>query len=360
MIYRIPDLSNEIPAASVAGPRLGLTIRSLALRNTTYLLHDAAGSSRVFKIRSDDDAPGTRRVEIETTRAIDAPTLRSAWQRSFESSEQVAGILGHQVAALHRDGSPTASTRRGEPRVLPVNDVWRGKGEHKVLPYENSENKNGWGDTVEPPWVCRIGQLPVSALSASSSASLDLLALVQQSRGFTRAADQIRASWNVSAKIHNDLKWDNILAGLDDRGQMSVTIIDWEMAGVGDPCWDVGTVLGEFITFWSQSIPVVGGEPYEDHAKYPIEELQPAIRAFWRSYAKAMAFDAGTARERLLKSVRFAGARLIQTAYERAQTMTSLTPHSYLLLQLSLNVMEQPEDAAAHLLGIQVNDFWPS
>ena len=39
-------------------------------------------------------------------------------------------------------------------------------------------------------------------------------------------------------------------------------------------------VLSEFVAFWALSIPVVDGEPYEELAKYPIEDMQPAIRAF--------------------------------------------------------------------------------
>ncbi|MEZ4571350.1 MAG: phosphotransferase [Thermomicrobiales bacterium] len=157
--------------------------------------------------------------------------------------------------------------------------------------------------------------------------------------------------------MHHDLKWDNILVyPKEETGPTEVKIIDWEMAGIGDPCWDVGTLLSEFVAFWALSIPVVGGEPYEGLAKYPIEDMQPAIRASGRELCvEAMEFDQAKARERLM-SVSFAGARLIQTAYERTQTMTHLTPHIYLLLQLSLNIMEAPEDAAEGLFGIPLPD----
>ncbi len=188
-------------------------------------------------------------------------------------------------------------------------------------------------------------------VSACSKKSRDQSALIEQ-------LQLLPDLWFADCTIHNDLKWDNILVHPRD-GETELTevkIIDWEMAGIGDPCWDVGTVLSEFVAFWALSIPVVGGEPYEGLAKYPIEDMQPAIRAFWESYAEAMEFDRATARERLIKSVRFAGARLIQTAYERTQTMTHLTPHIYLLLQLSLNIMEGPEDAAEGLFGIPLPD----
>ena len=219
-------------------------------------------------------------------------------------------------------------------------------------------SRDGKALAAQVPLALHLSHPGSVLLSKASTGSLRVVSLIQGSEVFTTALENISQSINADMLIHNDLKWDNILVH-PKEGETELTevkIIDWEMAGIGDPCWDVGTVLSEFVAFWALSIPVVGGEPYEGLAKYPIEEMQPAIRAFWESYAGAMEFDRATTRERLIKSVRFAGARLIQTAYERTQTMTDLTPHIYLLLQLSLNIMEGPEDAAEGLFGIPLPD----
>ena len=211
--------------------------------------------------------------------------------------------------------------------------------------------------TTVPTHPIIHGRLSPKTLEEMSTASRRLAVLIDEIEPLKFQLSLLAGgSWRCL--IHNDLKWDNILVHPreGETEPTEVKLIDWEMAGLGDPCWDVGTVLSEFVAFWALSIPVVGGEPYEGLAKYPIEDMQPAIRAFWESYAEAMEFDRATARERLLKSVRFAGARLIQTAYERTQTMTHLTPHIYLLLQLSLNIMEGPEEAAEGLFGIPLPD----
>jgi hypothetical protein len=47
-----------------------------------------------------------------------------------------------------------------------------------------------------------------------------------------------------------------------------------------------------------------------------------------------------------------AGARLVQSAYEYAATTSELAAPILTLLQLALNVLEQPERAATDLLGI--------
>lgn len=210
---------------------------------------------------------------------------------------------------------------------------------------------------VGPGWIAALCLPDRTMLAEMSAASQSLVQVLQATAGLIPALNGLAERQSTGTLIHNDLKWDNILVhpAEGETAPTQVKLIDWELAGPGDPCWDVGTVLSEFLAFWALSIPIVADEPpdtYMHLARYPLENMQPAISAFWQAYVATMEFDQTTAHERLIRSTRYAGARLIQTAYERTQTMNRLTPQIYLLLQLSLNVLEQPEDAAAHLLGI--------
>jgi hypothetical protein len=260
-------------------------------------------------------------------------TLREAFDRSFPLPQTVLSRIGEGLGHCHLFGQLDHDTPALQEAMAGL------AADHRFR---------------TPPWVFDLAQPASTFLSASSAGNHEMVKTLQQFQELPELLAALRKAWEASGLVHNDLKWDNILAHPKD-GETELTqvkIIDWEMAGIGDPCWDVGTMLSEFVAFWALSIPVVGGEPYEDLAKYPIEDMQPAIRAFWDSYAEGMAFDRTMTRERLLKSVRFAGARLIQTSFERAQTMTHPTPHIFLLLQLSLNIMAQPEDAVEGLFGI--------
>ena len=49
-----------------------------------------------------------------------------------------------------------------------------------------------------------------------------------------------------AALIHNDYKYDNVVLNPDDWSQI-ISILDWEMATVGDPLMDLGTTLGYWI-----------------------------------------------------------------------------------------------------------------
>ena len=100
---------------------------------------------------------------------------------------------------------------------------------------------------------------------------------------------------------------------------------------------------------------MTGEEPpdrYLELAQYPLEPMQPAIRAYWRAYARGMELQPQAAHEFLTRSMRYAAARLIQTGFEQMQRSAHLTGNQVCLLQLSLNIMRTPQEAIVHLLGI--------
>jgi hypothetical protein len=81
--------------------------------------------------------------------------------------------------------------------------------------------------------------------------------------------------------------------------------------------------------------------------------MRPAIRAFWSSYTHHRKLtNPDLLDEYLLRSVRYAAARLVQTAYEQGQTSSLLTGNIVVLLQLAFNILQRPAEAALALLGI--------
>jgi hypothetical protein len=117
----------------------------------------------------------------------------------------------------------------------------------------------------------------------------------------------------------------------------------------------VAGVFSNYMSVWLSSIPISGVEPpdrFLDLAAYPLDRMQPAILAFWRAYVSSIGLRGGESQDFLLRAVRYSGARMAQTAFEQMQPFTQLTGNVICLLQLGLNIMERPHEAAAHLLGI--------
>ncbi len=148
----------------------------------------------------------------------------------------------------------------------------------------------------DAPWVLALHRPPLEALRYMSAAGAELVKEIQRDAPLCDALDALRDGWRPVALVHRDVKQANCIA----HGRR-VALVDWEMAGWGDPGFDVGSALSELTR-----------EP-------------AAAAALWRAYAGARRLDGDAAAALLQRSLRYAGARLLQTAYEHAQEVTAIS-----------------------------------
>jgi len=228
---------------------------------------------------------------------------------------------------------------------------------HRLAKPKATSGGNTQTFVVRPPGVLSIHRPEPWIFQDISSANIQLIKTVQRSAPFCRSLDELRQEWRTETLIHYDIKWDNcvVFARPASKRTTRLKIVDWEAAGMGDPCWDVGSVFSNYLSFWLLSIPITDEAPpdrFLELARYPLEGMHPAMRSFWQSYARGMELDAATSGEWLLRAVKYGAARLVQTAYEQMQMSLHLTGNTLCLLQLSLNILQHPQAAMVHLLGI--------
>jgi hypothetical protein len=129
-----------------------------------------------------------------------------------------------------------------------------------------------------------------------------------------------------------------------------VLLVDWELAGRGRAGFDVGSILGEYLRSWVESIPIVEpGDPgrFVARAGNPLRRMRPAMQAFWSAY------QASTMKRLTVRRViGLAAVRVLQSAVERAQGLATSSAHVVILLQLADNMLRSPDDAAVGLLGL--------
>jgi Ser/Thr protein kinase RdoA (MazF antagonist) len=264
-----------------------------------------------------DTAEGVLVLEL----VRDAEDLRSLQLRTGRFPAGLAAVLGAALGTLHRG-------------------TWAA-----IAPSVPSE----------APWVFRLHRPGAELFRDVSAAGLELIGVVQGAPGFAEALERARDQWSAECLIHGDVKWENCLVEFDGGGGEGLRLIDWESATQGDPCWDIGSALSPYLSCWLFSIPVTGRVPPErfpELAGYPLDAMKPALTACWTAYVEARELCAESAADLLLRTVEFAGLRLVQTAFEAAQMMHQLTSSLVLHLQLALNVLQRPEEAAAQLLGL--------
>ena len=208
------------------------------------------------------------------------------------------------------------------------------------------------------PWALTISQQNQTSVANLSAANAQMLSLIQRYPNYPRRLDALHASWRHDTLIHGDMKFENcvVTSTNGSKGDVTIKVVDWEIADLGDPRWDVGSMLQSWLTYWIFSMPVDGKVTDPDQlaaqAHYPLERMQPAIRAFWQAYATTMNVSGEQERELLHTCISFGGARMVQTVFESMYQMTQLTPHAIFMLQVSLNILEEPRAAVTELLAL--------
>ena len=197
-----------------------------------------------------------------------------------------------------------------------------------------------------------------------SDAGVQLLRLLQGSSELCEQLAEIEDSWHPSSVVHGDMRSSNCVAfpRAGAKRRTRIALVDWESARGGDPHLDVGTVLGEYLCTWLWSMPGLDGRDLARtprYARHPLAAMQPAIRRFWLGYLGARHSRAASPRLSLRRGIEFAAAHVVQIAFDRAQVDSSLDPRAGLALQLSLNMLQRPTEAAVQLLGLPIRDTVP-
>jgi hypothetical protein len=182
------------------------------------------------------------------------------------------------------------------------------------------------------PWVLTIGSAENRYMPVTAASSELLRALLSHPQG-AASISRLRAVWRPEKIIHGDVKAANLLL-LPDGG---IRLIDWEIAGIGDPLWDLGGLVHSML------IPSPGSEPE------PLERAQararPLAESFWAAYAACgLAARPGTDAPSLMLAM--AGARILQTCLESTHYGVA-TPGIKAMLDMAIALMSRPEEARA-------------
>jgi hypothetical protein len=333
------------------------TVRDASRRNRNFRVESKAGPSYLLKqgfLKQGFGPDGTATIAHEAS-VYQALSRREDFHRflpgffNYDPSQRVLVLElvgdGEDLRAYH--------LRRGRFPTTVAAAVGRVLGRlHRATA---SGTATGLED--QPPWVLMVHRPDLSVFREASVASLDLIKMVQQAPAVGQRLDELRAQWRVSALIHRDVKWDNFVVVLSPttRRVTGVKLVDWEAAGAGDPRWDIGSVFSHYLSFWVFSIPITGQTPPTSFAKlarYPLSRMRSALQSCWAAYVAERELAASPAQELLYGAVQFAGARLVQTAFEMTQASMLITSAVVLHLQLAMNILQRPQEAAVHLLGL--------
>jgi aminoglycoside phosphotransferase (APT) family kinase protein len=219
---------------------------------------------------------------------------------------------------------------------------------HEVPAYEIEQRPAG----TTAMWALELPEPDWEQTLRLSRASRELVALIQAQPRLCDKLRELAASPPENGTFtHGDLRWENCMRVASNGAgrRTDVMILDWELAGRGDPAFDVGTVIAEYAANWIESIPVL--DP-DDVGRFAHQAGRPLARdvigAFWSAYR-----GASTRPPRLVRVAELAGVRLLQSAIERTQDANEVGTPAKLLVSVGENMMLSPQLAAHSLLGLE-------
>lgn len=322
----------------------GLTVREVSSRNRNFAVETTAGPSYLLK--------QGRSAEGAVTVAREAAVYEELVARGEELPSRLPGFVGYDsdqevlVLELLRD----AEDLRARHLSLEAFPDLYGRDLGDALGTLHREMRAEY-PPARPPWVLSLHRPDTGLFRDVSAANLELIKILQSAEELGERLDELRADWRIETLIHHDVKWDNCLVGPDDR----LRLIDWEVAVAGDPYWDLGSALSQYLGFWLFSIPVTGSEPparFPTLARFPLDAMKGALRACCEGYADAAGEGEALSEEQLRRTVAYAGAHLLQSAFEASQFAQRLDSAAILHLQLGANLLERPGEGAEKLLGL--------
>jgi Ser/Thr protein kinase RdoA (MazF antagonist) len=207
------------------------------------------------------------------------------------------------------------------------------------------------------PWALQMHCPPLEILSHLSPAGLSLIGIVQGEPGLADRVGEAARSWQPDTVIHGDIKSENILVRqpTGPTGTPELTLVDWELVQVGDAAWDLAGALHDYLIFWTESMPMESAPAIDQMvkaARYPLESLRPAIRAFWAGYRSSAGLAQAEEARLLRRAVVDSAIRLMQSAEERAAERETLPAQAVLLLQISSNLLTDPARGQSVLYGL--------
>lgn len=194
-------------------------------------------------------------------------------------------------------------------------------------------------------------------LAYCSPADIQLLKIIQHQKEYFKFLDEIESMWTQETIIHGDIRFDHVIASQikKDSGLDTIRFVDWEMADVGDPAWDIAGILHDLIILWVLSMRSAGKASPEDlvsSTESLLQNIQLSVRSFMVGYNKYQQLPTLSNEALLLRCIKYLALRLLQRVHESLQFERELSITSTCVLQLSLNILREPQQAAVYLLGI--------
>ncbi|MBV6627151.1 MAG: aminoglycoside phosphotransferase family protein [Rivularia sp. (in: Bacteria)] len=252
---------------------------------------------------------------------------------------EIATRIGEIVAVFHRD---SYHCRNFQEFLITTTEYQRIHQVHSLI--------QTW-QRIEPEI---FGEVPAQALKFFS--------LYQKYESLEKAMAELGNAFQPSCFTHNDLKFNNILLNQDWQqcDENMLRIIDWERFSWGDPAFDLGTLIGNYLHIWLNSLVVCQSMTIEESlrtAVIPLEKLQPSMAALQKAYFKFFPTILKYRPDFLERTIQFAGFILIQQIYATIQFQKIFDNTGIAMLQVAKSLICRPQHSLPTIFGTTASEL---
>lgn len=285
--------------------------------------------------------------------------LGKTYARTQVFPTHLAAALGASVAAVHQ-----ATFLLGGPFTsIDPNRKANGNGNGAV---HSSE-------VYEPPDLCgELEDLTPAIFRHVSRDALKFYILYQRAPEISDAILALENSYQACCLIHHDLKLANVLlhrqwsewrpqcwpaqpADLALQGNNGVVrLIDWEQWRWGDPAYDLGALVAEYLRLWLKSSPIskdLDPATALQLAGIPLETLQPSIRCLMAAYVAQFPSILSQFPDFSERVLRFAGLALLKAIQDRLHYKEPFGNLEISMMQVGRTLLCHPEAAQTTIIG---------
>jgi len=347
-------------------------INAQALVEGDFAIAEAGRRNRNFKVLR-RGAPGLFVKQVKTTEAQAVTTIQreAAFYRTVHADPRFVAIRGLIPEFVHHDAQRHSLALRLTDNAESMQERHIREGKYseaaaqvlgRALGQVHLQGAAMMSDpatramfTCQIPWPLTFDQSGYQMLDALGPIGPALAAGIRQFPSLQPLLSALRSEWKFDSLIHNDMKWDNCLLKIQQDGDPELTIVDWELADLGDGAWDVGTIFKEYIMAVLLNANMRESAPAQNYPPPPLltlESLQPSIQAFWQAYATARGLSGFEEHATLLRAVRLTAGRMIVGVLEYLGPSSQLGTLGTTMLQTSAGLLEAPQIGMYQLMGV--------
>ena len=212
---------------------------------------------------------------------------------------------------------------------------------------------------AKPNFVEKLEKFTPDIFAYICPESLEFFKLYQRFGSLHQAVTELHQNYEPVCLTHQDLRLSNYLihnSGASD----SLKLIDWELFAWGDPAFDLGMAIANYLKLWLASLYVDRDTNLNvalSLATCPLEKVQPSLKALIKSYSLEFPQILTVRPHYIEQVIQFAGLNLVKHLQHSVEHHQPFDNRGICTLQVAKSLLCYPEQSIKTIFGAKSSEL---